>query len=99
MPTFPLPSAPAYLVALSGGADSRLLLELTRRALCEREPGVDAGTRITAVHLHHGIRGEEADRDEDFCRRLCDGLGIPLVTERANIPALAERGGMAVYAN
>ncbi len=93
MPTFRLPSASAYLVALSGGADSRLLLELSVRALLEREPGVAIGGRIMAAHLHHGIRGEEADRDEAFCRRLCERLGVPLIVEHADIPAMAAESG------
>ena len=93
MPTFNLPAATAYLVALSGGADSTLLLALTVRALSERDPERPVGERLTAAHLHHGIRGEEADRDEAFCRRLCMELGVPLVTEHVNIPALAEETG------
>ncbi len=93
MPVFRLPDAPAYLVALSGGADSRLLLELSVRALLEREPGAEVGKRIMAAHLHHGIRGEEADRDEAFCRRLCQELGVPLVVEHADVPALAAESG------
>ena len=60
---FSLPDSPSYAVAFSGGADSRLLLELTVRALLERF-GEDGRKRVIALHLHHGIRGEEADRDE-----------------------------------
>ena len=93
MPVFRLPHASAYLVALSGGADSRLLLELSVRALLEREPGVEVGKRILAAHLHHGIRGEEADRDEAFCRRVCDELDIPFLVEHADIPAMAAASG------
>lgn len=93
MPTFRLPDAPVCLVALSGGADSRLLLELSVRALLEREPREAVGKRIIAAHLHHGIRGEEADRDEAFCRRLCEKLGVPLLVEHADIPALAAESG------
>ena len=96
MPTFRLPDAAAYLVALSGGADSRLLLELTVRALLEREPGAAVGGRIVAAHLHHGIRGEEADRDEAFCRRLCDEWGVSLIVEHADIPAMAAESGESV---
>ena len=92
-PPFHLSPAPAYLVALSGGADSRLLLELTVRALLEREPEGDVKKRLLAVHIHHGIRGAEADRDEAFCRSLCDALGVPLVVEHADIPALAAQTG------
>ena len=93
MPTFRLPDSSAYLIALSGGADSRLLLELSVRALLEREPREAVGKRILAAHLHHGIRGEDADRDEAFCRNLCDRLGVPLEVERANVPALAAESG------
>lgn len=93
MPAFTLPPAPAYLVALSGGADSRLLLELTVRALSARPA---EGTRVVAAHLHHGIRGEEADRDEAFCRSVCQSLNVPLVVEHADIPAIAERTGESI---
>lgn len=93
MPTFRLPYASAYLVALSGGADSRLLLELSVRALLEREPEAAVGKRLLAAHLHHGIRGKEADEDEAFCRRLCEASGIPLIVEHADIPALAANAG------
>ena len=99
MPSFHLPPSSAYLVALSGGADSRLLLELTIRALLERgaqDGRKDLGLQLTAAHLHHGIRGEEADRDESFCRRLCEDAGIPLVVEHADIPALAAASGESI---
>ena len=92
MPIFRLPDASAYLVAFSGGADSRILLELTVRALLERHG--DAGLRcVAAIHLHHGIRGAEADRDEAFCRAVCDGLGIELISRRVDVPAMARDTG------
>lgn len=47
------------LAALSGGADSVALL------LALRELGIP----VSACHLHHGLRGAEADRDEQFCRQ------------------------------
>ena len=89
---FTLPDASSYLVAFSGGADSRLLLELTVRALLERF-GEGGRNRVVAAHLHHGIRGEEADRDEDFCRRVCAESGVELITRRADIPAEAAASG------
>ncbi len=93
MSTFTLPTAPRYLVALSGGADSALLLELTVRALLERDPQAPVGERVVAAHLHHGMRGEEADRDEAFCRTLCATLGVPFHAEHADIPAAARQSG------
>lgn len=74
------------LVAFSGGADSALLLHLLHRA----------GIRLYAAHVHHGIRGAEADADLDFCRQTCRKLGIPLFAVRINAPALAKRQGQSV---
>ena len=73
------------LVALSGGKDSALLLSLF--AEYARENGIP----IAALHLHHGIRAEEADRDAAFCAALCARLGVPFVLCHADIPALAEK--------
>ena len=48
---------------------------------------------VIALHLHHGIRGEEADRDLAFCEKVCTKLGVELICERVNIPAMAEETG------
>ncbi len=90
---FTLPADGGYVVALSGGADSRLLLELTVRAVLSR--GHDVGRWVCAAHMNHGIRGEEARRDENFCRAECQKLGVPLIVERADIPALARARGQS----
>ena len=90
---FTLPASRGYVVALSGGADSRLLLELTVRAARASAPDGDVGARVHAAHLHHGIRGASADRDEAFCRRVCAELGVPLTVEHVDIPALARESG------
>ncbi len=65
------------LVGLSGGADSAALL------LCLDELGYD----VSACHVNHCIRGEEADRDQHFCERLCEGLGIGIIVRRVDVPA------------
>lgn len=71
------------VVGLSGGRDSVALLCVL----------VARGCAVQACHVHHGIRGAEADADEAFCAELCASLGVPLYTERVDIPALAaERG-------
>lgn len=72
-------------VALSGGADSvALLLMLAGDPL------------LSAVHVHHGIRGEEADRDADFCRRLCERLCVPLTVLHIDAPKLAKERGVSL---
>lgn len=64
------PAAPV-VVALSGGADSVFLLHLVARA--RPRP------RAWAVHVDHGLRGDESIADAEFCANLCWNLGIPLV--------------------
>ncbi len=91
--SFNLPASGGYVVALSGGADSRLLLELTVRAVLAR--GDTVADCLCAAHLNHGIRGAEADRDEAFCRAECERLGVPLTVERVDVPALARASGQS----
>ena len=75
------------LLALSGGADSVCLLS------CLLEDAKRRGYRVLAAHVHHGIRGAEADADEAFCRALCQGLDVPFFCHRADVPALARKRG------
>jgi tRNA(Ile)-lysidine synthase len=58
-------------VAVSGGADSVALL----RALAERS--AELGLVLHVAHLHHGLRGAEADGDLAFVRDLAEKLGLP----------------------
>lgn len=78
------------LVGVSGGADSVALL----RALSELAD--EFSFTLAAAHFHHGIRGEEADGDEAFVRRLCEEWGIPLYCGRADVPALAKERKMTL---
>jgi tRNA(Ile)-lysidine synthase len=65
-------------VGLSGGADSVALL----RALAERSEQL--GLVLHVAHLHHGLRGEEADGDLAFARGLADELGLPFHEARVD---------------
>jgi tRNA(Ile)-lysidine synthase len=71
-------------VGLSGGADSVALL----RALAARSG--ELGLVLHAAHLHHGLRGAEADADEEFCRALAEGLGLPFHSVRVDLEAEAK---------
>ena len=53
------------VAGISGGPDSVCLLFLLKE-LCREQ-----GARLYAVHVHHGLRGTEADGDEAFVRTLC----------------------------
>jgi tRNA(Ile)-lysidine synthase len=72
-------------VGLSGGADSVALL----CALAERSG--ELGLVLHAAHLHHGLRGEEADADLEFCRQLTATLKIPFHESRVDTAAEALR--------
>lgn len=78
------------LVALSGGADSMALLNVLYSLKDEYS------INLCAAHFNHGIRGEEAKRDEDFCVEICREMGIELFVGSADIPALAKHNGIGV---
>lgn len=70
-------------VCLSGGADSvALLLSLTTVSKYY-------GFNVYACHFNHMIRGYEADKDEEFCKSLCEKIGIKLYCGRDDVPAYA----------
>ncbi len=77
-------------VALSGGADSVALLH------CMLALKSILGISVSAAHLNHGIRGEEAERDENFCRNICQNYGVEIVCKRVNVPEAAESRGESV---
>lgn len=67
-------------IAISGGMDSVLLLQHSVKL---KESGKIPGFRgIKALHINHGLRGEESNGDEAFVRSLCDSLEIPLEIRR-----------------
>jgi tRNA(Ile)-lysidine synthase len=70
--------------AVSGGADSVALLMLLHEA--NVAPRNALGVGLSAVHVHHGLRGLEADEDLDFVQRLCLRLEVPLHVHRASVP-------------
>src|SRR6266516_2820792 len=55
-----IPPGGEVTVLVSGGADSTCAWHV----LCE------LGYRVSALHVNHGLRGEEADEDARFCREL-----------------------------
>lgn len=68
------------LIGLSGGADSMALahLLLQKRAAGEID--------LCAVHVNHGLRGEESDGDEAFVQAMCRRWQLPLKTYHLSPP-------------
>ena len=73
----------SVVVGVSGGADSVCLLSVLKNLQ------MSMALQLTAVHIHHGLRGEEADRDRDFVTALCEDMQIPCVCFQADIRAMA----------
>ena len=66
-------------VCLSGGADSVSLL------LGMKEIAVEFDIQIFACHFNHMLRGDESNRDEIFCKKLCEKLNIELFCGRDDV--------------
>ncbi len=73
------------IAGVSGGADSvclfLMLLELRGKI----------GFDLIAVHVHHGLRGEAADQDQQFVEALCEQHRIPLEIFRVNLESIAKK--------
>lgn len=70
-------------VGVSGGADSIALL----RALHQQSR--ELGLVLHVTHLHHGLRGPEADADLEFVRALTAELGLPFHSHQVDTTAEA----------
>ena len=77
------------VIALSGGADSVCLLSLLADM---RE---EMGLKLRSLHVHHGLRGEEADRDGDFSIKISEALGVPCHMIKAEVKKYASQTGMS----
>jgi tRNA(Ile)-lysidine synthase len=69
-------------VAVSGGADSVVLLHLLHRLAPRFE------TTLALLHVNHRLRGAESDADEEFARGLGAALGLEVL-----VTAGAVKGG------
>ena len=78
----------SVIAGISGGADSVCLLFMLLKLQKE------LGFALMAVHVNHGIRGAEAERDEAYVKRLCRQWNVRLKVYRGNVPAYAKEHGM-----
>lgn len=70
-----MPNQTDFLVGLSGGIDSVVLLDLMRH-----QPNIN----VRAVHIHHGL-SPNADHWADFCHRLCEQHHIPFELRKVEV--------------
>ena len=76
------------IAGVSGGADSVCLLFM----LLELRKEMDL--EITVVHVHHGLRGDSADADEAYVRKLCQDYAIPCEVIHEDVAVYARTHGM-----
>jgi len=78
------------LVAVSGGPDSIGLLHLLGSFRDE------LGIELAVAHLNHQLRGEQADQDEAYVRRLCADWDLPCYVICDDVTARAREEGLSL---
>lgn len=78
------------LIALSGGPDSVLALYLFHKFSQRFKISIEA------VHIHHQLRGAEADLDEALCKELCSKLKIDFHTVKINVKSFAKTNKLSI---
>ena len=85
-----LPKSTPVLLAFSGGADSSALF-----SLLVQDSKIN-GYPLYAAHFNHGIRGEEAERDAEFCENIAKQFEVPFFLGSGDVPALAKEHGYCI---
>ena len=80
------PATDTILVAVSGGKDSVVLLDALHRL----------GGRVAVAHAHFGLRGEDADADAEFVRKLAKQYKVPFHQEHFATAAFAEKEKLSI---
>ena len=86
------------IVGVSGGADSMCLLDILHNLSLDasNKTPQTAFPQIIAAHIHHGLRGIDADRDENLVRNYCLDKNIAFLSRKVDVAALAEREKISI---
>jgi tRNA(Ile)-lysidine synthase len=79
-------SSQRVLLAVSGGADSMLMLHLF----------TNAGFSVAVAHCNFGLRGSESDGDEQFVADYCDKHNLAFYTKRFDTQDYAMEKGISI---
>jgi tRNA(Ile)-lysidine synthase len=78
------------LVAVSGGADSMVLLHALNSLAGKMR------WKIAVAHFNHQLRGRNSDADEKLVRRTAADLKLPVVVEQADVKSFADNSKLSV---
>ncbi len=78
------------IIAVSGGVDSMVLLDLLSKL---RD---DLGLEVAVAHFNHLLREKESDDDESFVRDEANRRGLECYVERANTLGLSETRKLSI---
>lgn len=82
------------LLAVSGGADSTALLHVL--AALRFDEAHHRWLDICCAHINHQLRGDEAQRDEDFVIEQCRKLKVPVVTVKIDVRDYAKKSKLSI---
>jgi tRNA(Ile)-lysidine synthase len=80
----------SVLLAVSGGADSMVLLDLFLRLAPANQ------WRLAIAHFNHQLRGSHSDADAEFVQRKASELGLPCQIGSASAAAAASARGISL---
>lgn len=73
------------IVGVSGGFDSMMLLDILYRLKDKY------GYSIKIAHINHGVRGKEADQDEEFVRQNAKRYGLEFYSKTVDMNGYAKK--------
>jgi tRNA(Ile)-lysidine synthase len=76
---------PVFVVAVSGGIDSVCLLHMLVHQSPQIRTKFMPDTQYIVAHANHGIRGQQADRDEEFVRKIADSYQLIFESKRLDL--------------
>lgn len=85
-----IPENSVVVAGVSGGSDSMAMLYILNRLKDELK------FKLKVAHVNHGIRGEEADRDEKFVIDYCNKHEISFRTTHFDVIGDAHKLGMGL---
>ncbi len=80
------PAGGKILLAISGGADSTALLYILAALRLD----------ICCAQINHQLRGDDAQKDEDFVIEQCQKLKVPVITNKIDVRDYAKKSKLSI---